>query len=74
MVASSLDRESIVQKVTDTATELTSAEFGAFFYNVRRPAVRRRLYALHAVGRAEGGVRDVPAAASHRHLRADVSR
>ena len=34
-VASTLDRETIVQKVTDTATELTRAEFGAFFYNVR---------------------------------------
>jgi PAS domain S-box-containing protein len=35
VVASTLDREAIVQKVTDTATELTHAEFGAFFYNVR---------------------------------------
>jgi PAS domain S-box-containing protein len=34
MVMSTLDRESVVQKVTDTATELTHAEFGAFFYNV----------------------------------------
>jgi PAS domain S-box-containing protein len=33
-VASTPDRESIVQQVTDTATELTHAEFGAFFYNV----------------------------------------
>jgi signal transduction histidine kinase/ActR/RegA family two-component response regulator len=33
-VASTLDREIVVQKVTDTATELTHAEFGAFFYNV----------------------------------------
>ena len=37
MVASSLDREAIVQKVTDVATELTHAEFGAFFYNVTDP-------------------------------------
>jgi PAS domain S-box-containing protein len=35
VVASTLDRESILQKVTDTATDLTHAEFGAFFYNVR---------------------------------------
>ena len=35
VVASTLDRETIVQKVTDTATELTHAEFGAFFYNAR---------------------------------------
>ena len=33
-VASSLDRNTIVQKVTDVATSLTHAEFGAFFYNV----------------------------------------
>ena len=35
VVASTLDREAIVQRVTDTATDLTRAEFGAFFYNVR---------------------------------------
>ncbi len=34
-VASTLDREVIVQKVTDTARELARAEFGAFFHNVR---------------------------------------
>ena len=34
-VASTLDREIVVQKVTDTATDLTGAEFGAFFYNVQ---------------------------------------
>jgi PAS domain S-box-containing protein len=37
VVASSLDRETIVQKVTDIATELTHAEFGAFLYNVTDP-------------------------------------
>src|SRR3954470_1255423 len=36
-LASTLDRDAIVQKVTDTASELTRAEFGAFFYNVRDP-------------------------------------
>ena len=35
VVASSLDRDTIVQKVTDTARQLTTADFGAFFYNVR---------------------------------------
>src|SRR6185436_16062432 len=34
VVASALDREAVVQKVTDAATELTGAKFGAFFYNV----------------------------------------
>jgi PAS domain S-box-containing protein len=33
-LASTLDRNTIIQKVTDTARELTQAEFGAFFYNV----------------------------------------
>jgi PAS domain S-box-containing protein len=37
VVASTLEREPIVQKVTDIATELTHAEFGAFFYNVTDP-------------------------------------
>ena len=34
IVASDLDRSRVVQAVTDAATELTTAEFGAFFYNV----------------------------------------
>ena len=38
IVASSLDRNAIVQKVTDTATALTHAEFGAFFYNKHDPS------------------------------------
>jgi len=33
-IASQLDLEKIVQIVTDAATALTGAEFGAFFYNV----------------------------------------
>jgi PAS domain S-box-containing protein len=34
VVASALDREQVVQKVTDAATQLTGARFGAFFYNL----------------------------------------
>ncbi len=34
IVASDLDRDKVVQAVTDAATELTTAEFGAFFYNM----------------------------------------
>jgi PAS domain S-box-containing protein len=37
IVASTLDREAILQKVTDIARELTGAEYGAFFYNVTQP-------------------------------------
>src|SRR5262245_34196577 len=33
-LASNLDRDAVVQKVTDVATEVTTAEFGAFFYRV----------------------------------------
>jgi signal transduction histidine kinase len=33
-LASQLDLESIVQMVTDAATKLSAAQFGAFFYNV----------------------------------------
>jgi PAS domain S-box-containing protein len=53
VVASTLDRETVVQKVTDTGTELTHAEFGAFFYNVTDPASREAymLYTLSGVPR-----------------------
>jgi PAS domain S-box-containing protein len=34
ILASELDLEKLVQKVTDAATRLTRAQFGAFFYNV----------------------------------------
>jgi PAS domain S-box-containing protein len=33
-VASALDRDTVAQAVTDAATELTTAAYGAFFYNV----------------------------------------
>jgi PAS domain S-box-containing protein len=33
-VVSALDPQAVVQAVTDAATELTGAEFGAFFYNI----------------------------------------
>ena len=38
IVASDLDRDKIVQAVTDAATSLTTAAFGAFFYNVTNAA------------------------------------
>ncbi|HVV01881.1 MAG TPA: PAS domain S-box protein [Verrucomicrobiae bacterium] len=36
-IASKLDLQSVVQTVTDAATELSAAKFGAFFYNVIGP-------------------------------------
>ena len=45
------------RSVTDAATELTGAAFGAFFYNVIDDK-RRSLHALHPVRRAARGVRE----------------
>lgn len=36
-VAGRLDLDAVVQRITDAATTLTGAQFGAFFYNVTRP-------------------------------------
>jgi signal transduction histidine kinase/ActR/RegA family two-component response regulator len=38
LLGGNLDLESLVQAVTDTGTQLTGAEFGAFFYTVEDPA------------------------------------
>ena len=52
IVASDLDRDTVVQAVTDTATELTTAEFGAFFYNVVNDAGESyTLYTISGVPR-----------------------
>src|SRR5437868_5220978 len=37
MLAANLDLEAVVQAVTDAGTQLTGAEFGAFFYTVQDP-------------------------------------
>jgi PAS domain S-box-containing protein len=50
IVASDLDRDNVVQAVTDVATELTTAEFGAFFYNVQNEADES--YMLYAISGA----------------------
>ena len=51
-VASDLDRTSMVQAVTDAATGLTAAEFGAFFYNVLNDAGESyTLYTISGVPR-----------------------
>jgi PAS domain S-box-containing protein len=47
-VAASLDQSAIVQKVTDAATAVTHAEFGAFFYNVI-DAKSGEAYMLHTL-------------------------
>src|SRR5215218_2890443 len=48
-LASELDLERVVQLVTDEATALTGAQFGAFFYNVLDPARGGEAYTLYAL-------------------------
>jgi PAS domain S-box-containing protein len=51
-VASRLDTEAIVQIVTDAATQLTGAQFGAFFYNtISEQGEAFTLYTLSGVPR-----------------------
>jgi PAS domain S-box-containing protein len=50
VVASSLDRTEVVQAVTDAATELTGAAFGAFFYDVVDE--QGQSYTLHTIAGA----------------------
>jgi PAS domain S-box-containing protein len=50
-VASSLDQETISQRVTDIATALTRAEFGAFLYNETDPQSGKS-YKLHSLSGA----------------------
>jgi PAS domain S-box-containing protein len=46
-LSSELDLERLVQKITDCATELCGAQFGAFFYNVT--SARGESYLLYAL-------------------------
>jgi signal transduction histidine kinase/DNA-binding response OmpR family regulator len=51
IVASDLDHSRVVQAVTDAATELTTAEFGAFFHNVDDRGEAYTLYTISGVPR-----------------------
>jgi PAS domain S-box-containing protein len=51
-LSSNLDLETLVKSITDTATELTGAAFGAFFYNVIDDGGESfSLYALSGISR-----------------------
>src|SRR5205085_9048580 len=53
LVSAELELPKLVQVVTDAATELNGAAFGAFFYNVVDPAGERyTLYAISGVPRS----------------------
>ena len=51
MLAGTLDLPEIVQAVTDAATELSGAQFGAFFYNTIREGKALLLYTLSGAPR-----------------------
>jgi PAS domain S-box-containing protein len=52
VLSAELDLQKLVQAVTDAATELTGAQFGAFFYNVLDPeGASYMLYTLSGVPR-----------------------
>jgi PAS domain S-box-containing protein len=53
LISAELDQQTVVQAVTDAATSLTGAQFGAFFYNVvDERGGSYMLYALSGVPRA----------------------
>ncbi len=74
LVASSLDRETIVQKVTDAATALTEAEFGAFFYNVHDAQSGEALMLYTLAGAPKEAFAKFPHPRATGRIRADVSR
>lgn len=49
MLSSKLDLQKLVQAVTDEATALTGARFGAFFYNVDAPDPETGSYTLYTI-------------------------
>ena len=72
-VAAELDVDKIVQIVTDACTELVSAQFGAFFYNViNEKGESYMLYALSGV--SERALRQISHAAQYGSVRADFQR
>ena len=74
VVASTLDREAIVQKVTDIATELTHARVRRLLLQRDRSRVRRCVHAVHAVGRPARSVREVSASSRDGDVCPDVPR
>lgn len=51
-IASEIDLQNLVQKITDIATEITGAQFGAFFYNVINSSGEKYvLYTISGVAR-----------------------
>ncbi len=72
-IASELDLQTVVQAVTDAATQLSKAQFGAFFYNVDEPT-GRVVRALHPFRCTARGIRKIRTAPQYARVRPDVSR
>ena len=73
LVAAQLDTQKVVQTVTDAATELSGASFGAFFYNVQDE--KGEWYSLYTPsGAPREAFARFPQPAQHRRVRADISR
>ena len=71
VVASALDREQIAQAVTDAVTELTTAQFGAFFFSVlNENGEVSTLCTLSGAQREQFG--GIPDAAQYRSIRRHV--
>ena len=50
-ITSEVELEKLVQRITDKATELSGAQFGAFFYNVEKEQKEYLLYTISGVPR-----------------------
>ena len=73
-IAASLDLRSILQSVTDAATQLSGAEIGAFFYNTT-DAATGDAYQLYTLSRcAARGLRKFRPSARHAAVRPDLQR
>ena len=73
MLAAERDVHKLVQTVTDAATRLTRAQFGAFFYNlVNESGESYTLFTLSGVSRE--AFEKFPMPRNTEHLRADVQR
>ena len=71
-IAASLDQDTIVQKVTDTAHVADARGVRGVLLQRGRPRVRRVLHPAHAVRRVQGSLRELPPAARHGDVRSDV--
>ena len=73
LLSAELDLKKLAQALTDAATDLVGAQFGAFFYNVLDERWRL-VHAVRAVWRRSPSLRAISAAARDGVVRPDVPR